>query len=177
MIIAKTNPKGIDYKIFELQNVLESVLCNTIDTRFNWAGIVAIYGKIQKTTRDGQTIPEVYIGKGEYTEPFIDDKKTASLGFFVNSETAINHVPIADVDLIITMDLNKAFGNTNRSTAKAMTQVYNAIQGYVQELGPIKEGINEVFRNFSKIKNLQPSEMSQWFIFSLNFKLLFDYKN
>ena len=176
MIIAKTNPTGLDYKIFELQNVLENVLCNTLDTRFNWPDDVAIYGKIQKTTRNDGTIPEIYTANGEYTQPFIDDTKTASIGFFVNSETTVNHAPLADVDLIVTVDLVKAFGDQNRSTSKAITQIYNAIHGYASELGQIREGINDVFRSFSGIKNLQPSELSQWFVFSINFKVFFDYK-
>jgi hypothetical protein len=176
MIIANTNPTGIEYKLSELQTVLESVLCNPIDTRFNWIGTVKIYNKVQKLTQKDKTLPEVYLSKGEYIQPFLDDTISASIGFSVNSETVTNHVPSANIDLIVTVDLVKIYGNTNRAVSKCINQVYNAIQNQVYKLGPIKEGINDVFNKYSGIKDLFPAEMSNWLVFSINFDLLFDYK-
>ena len=96
MIVSGTNPVGIDLRIFELQTVLESVLCNNVDTRFNWPSDTVIYGKIQKTVKNGNTIPELYSGNGEYIQPFTDDRVSASLAFVVNSYSLTNRFPIAD---------------------------------------------------------------------------------
>jgi hypothetical protein len=176
MIIQRINPKGLDLKIYSFQQELDKVLCHQLIPRLNWQGDIAIYGKVQKTARasDQLTIPEAYMANGEYTQPFVDDTKAASLGFYVSNQSVQTHAPIADIDLICTVDLNKIYLNSNREDWKAVMQVYNIIQASVIELGQIREGLNDVFRGFTGMKNYQPSEISNWFIFSINFKTTFD---
>ena len=176
MIIAGSNPKGLDYKLYELQTVIDNVINNQIDKRFNWAGIVNIYGRVHKTVRDDKTYPEVYLGGGEYKDPFIDDTVTASMGFVVNSETLVNWTTSADIDLIVTANAFDLFGDTNRNMPKAQMTIYKAIQAYCLSLGTIKEGITDVFKSFSGGKIYQPSDLSQWIVFSLNFKISFNNK-
>jgi hypothetical protein len=177
MIITKPNPTGIEYKIYEFQTILEGVLNNPIDKRFNWIGTVAIYGKVYKTTKNGLTIPEAYTSNGEYIQPFVDDKKAAVIGFVINDETVANHVPIADVDIILTLDLFKIYGTKTRDVSHCITDIYNIMHNKVKEMGEIRQGIDNVFRNFTGVKNYFPTDMSNWFVFSINFKTFFDYKN
>ena len=177
MIIAGETQSGIELKIFELQNVLDNVLCNTVDARFNWLGQVNIYGKIHTLMRDNLTIPQVYIGNSEYFQPFLDDRNAASIGFKVNQLGLQGRIAIADLDLISTVNLFTIWGaNSERNTSKALLNVYDALQGHVYTLGNIKEKIDDVFKDYTGRKFFQPIDISQWYVFSINFKVFFDNK-
>ena len=177
MIYKETNPRGVGKMIYKLQTILESNLCNTIDNRFNWPSDTAIYGQIENNIKDGKEVPGFYIGKGEHIQPFFNDNKSASLGFSVTSSTLANYVGVANVDLICTVDLVKLYANKNRNISQSVNDIYGIIHNQVLEMGVIKEGVSNVFRNFSTGKDFFPADLSNWFVFSINFKVVFNYKN
>lgn len=177
MIITEVSPKGIGSIIYKLQNILEGKLCNTADLRFNWPNDTMIYGQVEKNVKDGKEVPGFYVGTGEHIQPFFNDNYSASIGFSVNSNTFSNWVGIADIDLICTVDLVKLYKNENRNIGKSVNDIYEIIHNQVLEMGIVKEGVSDVFRSFSTGKDFFPADLSNWFVFSINFKTVFNYKN
>ena len=156
MIIAKTTRYGIDVPIYLAQSDLQESL--------PWADMtkVAIYGKIQRTTKDGVTIPEAYVTSGEYKDVFIDDRWHAVIGFIVDE---VREGFQADVSAVFTVQLNKIHGNNNRDDEKALLEGIRAL-GYSPELVEIREGIDSVFSGFD-IDSIANRDMGKWFVFSV----------
>lgn len=71
-VYAKSNPVGIDKRILRIQNKLDEL---------DW-GNIDVYGKLYINQKNGERIAEAYVGNGEYSEIFVDDRKTAVFGFF-----------------------------------------------------------------------------------------------
>jgi hypothetical protein len=161
MIYAKTTTYGLESQIKRLQNWLNDKL--------TWLGTIEIYGKIQKTNRDGRIIPEVYVSGNEYKNILINDNVSASVGFLINSKTIENSQKKANVDIVFTVNLVKIHENNYRDDEKSLIEAEKIINssGITLVNGDIKEGIEQVFAGFD-IENLKHRDMQPWYVFSLN---------
>lgn len=150
MIIAPEILYGIDRPINEIQKVLEKIML------FNGKGIRGdkwtecnIYGRINRNLRNDIYIPEIYIGNGEFKEVFVDDGKTAELGFYVKGEIINNNTHTADIDIILSTDFRKLgkMLNTEYLKSKLTNWLYDT---RMIEIGSVNEGVEKVFADFDK---------------------------
>ena len=104
MLITKTEPKGVDFHIQQLQTLLHTRLtdANHLDTYKYKA-----YGRCYRNKTDNGYIAENYEGSNEYKEVYWDDAFSAISFFGISGsfKNGINHE--VDVHLVFFADLNK----------------------------------------------------------------------
>lgn len=180
MIIAKTNTYGLDKEIKKLQTFINGRLSSEQewgDSSIGWEGTVNIYGLLQKTERENGTILEAWTGtdtnKKEYTQVFINDNITASIGFVEVGTRSIIGVKSTTIDCIVSMLLNKAYPNeAERQDEYAIMKferVLNEYNGNI-ELTELRKGINDVFSGYYT-GNIKHRDMHPWLVFSLRMNI------
>jgi len=184
MVVLKETPDGIDIPIQMLQQELFDHLLiewGITGDQFNFYG--RAYRNQKKGPEDGY-VPEVYVGKREYRDAYLDDK-VAATAFFTNPERITNDAPsgqsVATLALIFSVNIEKLTGVTaahradeevqqivtkffaDRPAAVAMTERINGIQNVLAEYS--------FYRNSSRdrFKDMQP-----WLHFRYNLELTYN---
>jgi hypothetical protein len=171
MIYAKSVTYGLDAKIYELQQDFEDQLPWQCENQE-----VSIYGKIYPNPDSkNQIIPEAYIDENEYRQIFVDDKIPATIGFLViGNRVTENSKNRVNVDVIVTVNLDKIYTGRNRDDEKALLEVMRVIRsGTSIEALEIKEGVENVFSGFY-IDNILFNNMQPWYVFSVNIDLEYE---
>jgi hypothetical protein len=160
MIFTKPNLYGIDKKISLIQRIL--------DKRLTSWGTVSIYGAIEENIKDGNLIPEVYTGIGEYKELYLDDTKAAQICFRILSRDVNKSSHSAQVDIIFNVNLTTIHGNTNRESERALLEAYNSLikSAYITDITGIKEGVTDVY-NGLYTGQLTNKDMQPFYIFAI----------
>lgn len=165
-VYAKSNPVGIDKRILRIQNKLDEL---------DW-GNIDVYGKLYINQKNGERIAEAYVGNGEYSEIFVDDRKTAVFGFFVSENRSGLNMIRVPVELVCSVRLDKLSVTTERQDEEALLEVHKIIKK--ETLRPqereIKTGLSNVFNRIST-ERIKYRDMHPWFNFSIGFDLV--YKN
>jgi len=162
---AKANPVGLDLALLRFQNSLNELTWTNFE----------VYGKLY-IEDDGKTkIAKAYSGSGEYTEDvFVDDRKTAVMGFFVDDTREGLSIVKVPVTLVCSCRLDSIYTTTERSDEETICAVLNALGRIDKTAGQIKTGLRNVFSEVSwerfKFRDLHP-----WFNFSITFDVI--YKN
>jgi len=165
-VIAKSNPVGIDKSILRFQNELEGMRWSNTD----------IHGRLYINKRKDDTILEAYRPTVINNEVFLDDAKTAVLGFVADDSRDGGTRIKTNVTLICSVDLDKLYTSDTRDDEEALMETMEAIMFLIQDKESIKisTGIEKVFSMVSweryESRNQQP-----WFNFSISFDLF--YKN
>lgn len=161
MIYAKENNYGIDNKINLIQRCLDLKLSDV------WGRNVNIYGRIQDTVRDGQTIPEVYDNSKDYIQPFFNDKQAATVGFIVKSREITGQKHKANIDIVFVVLLPEIHGDNKRNDEKAIMEAYKILKRpqYTLDITGIKTGVKDVFSGYA-LEALTNRDMQPWHVFS-----------
>lgn len=169
-VFAKDITYGLETTIKDCQNHLYDKLS------ILWGGTLDIYGIIEKNLKNDFIIPEVYIGSGvgnkEYSQIFINDRISATIGFLIQSRSTIPYKS-ANVDVIFTLQINKIYPESmTRDTEKALLQAQIVLEnfGAIDQVQGIKENISDVFSDFSD-SGIKYKDMHKWYVFSLNIDL------
>jgi len=127
-VIAKTVTYGIETKIKLIQQDLNNELL--IANEGNWEGTVNFYSKIQPTLRKEETIPEVWLSEKEYSEPFINDLISGSIGFHVTDEDLSNDTPEVTMDIMFSLILTDIYTNddTLRQDERAFIEAKRVVE-------------------------------------------------
>ena len=157
MIYTRTNNYGIDAKIKKIQTYLDAAL-SWNDTH--------IYGRLysnQVSSSDGGVLglkPEWHDGDGNYSDVFLNDNQSATIGF-IKTEDDIK-LKRATVDVIFTVNLDEVNSIDGRDDEKIKLEAIHYLKksGLIQDVAEIREGIEDVFSGFYyddyKFRDMQP---------------------
>lgn len=174
MLIAKTNPVGIDKVIDKYQKDLHSYLVSKWglqDADFK------AYARVYRNQRDEMFVPEVFTGGKDYKEVYFD---SFSYLFFGTSEKVDYKSPVnsTNVYIVFRVNLEKVKPQvSHRADEEVRIDVQQFAQkgAYDFQLQSIETGVSAAFREFSGwIKEVKYSDMHPWHVFRLNFLVKYD---
>ena len=169
-VISQANPVGIDNRILMIQNAIEKGL--------DWDNI-DIYGRLYVNKEADGKVENAYIGGGDYNQDgiFLNDKKNAIFGFFVDPIRSRSSTIKATVTLVCSCNLTELFGNDSRRDEKALLKVLSIVDRYSSKPNNgaiITDDLDKIYSLISttgqRFTNKQP-----WFSFAIGFNIL--YKN
>jgi hypothetical protein len=171
MIIAKTNPVGIDQVIDRMQTYLENKLAFA-----TWENNHRAYINPKISGQDG-FIAEVYVSNGEYRECFYDDRFNAT-SFFITSDTTQTEDKrlVQTVSWIFQCNLKKlAALIPHRADEEIRNKVINAFKSMIgiYEIESIETGIDNVYNEFERSK-LKNNNMSDLYVLRVNVQVKYD---
>lgn len=167
----KTSPQGIDKVIQEAQVLLYDELSTL------WGVTLEGYGRVYKKEKSGKIIPEVYIGKKEYSGTLLTTDKSK---FFFSKSSSSEHRGLGfgyltDVNIYFILDLSKVKPTvTHRADQEAQIDVVDILEmtGLVVT-SIIDTEIDDVLREFKgsseNFKDTQP-----YHVFKLECELVYD---
>lgn len=173
MLVAKTNPVGVDKVLGQYQKALHDYLIT------KWALQSAdfnCYPRIYKNQRGDMQVPEVFNGV-DYTEAHFD---TVSYSFFGQSDKVDYKAPLnsTSVYLVFKLDLKKikpAVPHRADEEVRIDVQQFAAKGQYGFELQSIETGVNAAFREYAGwVKDVKYSDMHPWHVFRLNLLVKYD---
>lgn len=162
MIFDKTDKYGLEVPVGNMQTVIDSELI--------WLGTNNIYGIIFKNKQKDGVVPEAWIGTGikgrEYTQVFNDDKTTSQIGFLPLERDLTTRLAL--VQIIVTIDIEKAYDSNIRDNERAYLEVQNIVRVHhnIKE-DSFKQGIEDVFKGF-KIDNIKYLDQQPFDCFSFD---------
>lgn len=173
MIVAKTNPVGVDREIDRLQRSLDA----KIDLG-NWE----IYGRANINPKGDVLIPEVYIGNGfEAKEVFFDDNFDTTSFFLSDSRIEMlagGYKSKRLISLIIQTKILKVFGSAPRDVPhRGDEELINEMLLILQkhpgiEMLSIDTGIRDVYKEFDTEK-IKYTDMSDFNVVRFNFNMTY----
>lgn len=160
-VFAKSPAYGLEVSISKLQNVIE--------TNLGWLGTNNIYGLIFKNAKKDDIVPEAWISNNEYKQVFINDKSTSQVGFLPIDRNVL--AKTATVQVIVTIDLQKAYGASIRDNERVYLDFQNIIErrNLVIE-DSFKQGIQDVFSGF-RTDNIKYLDMQPFDCFSFDIQM------
>jgi hypothetical protein len=155
-VFAKSPAYGLEVSVSKMQTLLDSTL--------TWLGTTNIYGLIFRNAQKEDVIPEAWISNREYKQIFINDKSTAQIGFIPLDRNVL--AKTATVQVVCTINLEKAYDASVRDNERAYLEFQNAIEkrNIVIE-GSFKQGIQDVFAGF-RTDNIKYLDMQPFDCFS-----------
>lgn len=177
MNLIKPSVTGIDIPIQKLQTVLYNKilpLWNVNDASFT------MYGRAYRNQISDGYVPEIYVGKNEYSDAYFNDQLSASAFFGLGEVEKIDKSnPTADVFLIFMVNLAKIKPGDTRNDEEARVDIekicLNKDFGFY--LGSMVTGIDQVFKEYTgyrTTKGIKFRDMHPWHCFRLNFKLTYN---
>jgi len=166
MIFAKQIRYGLEQQVYAMQEALEAKL--------SWNGTINIYGLLFKNAINDNYILEAWTGADrlgrEYTQVFNQDKTTAQIGFIeVSRNPALKN---AIVDIICTIDLEKAYNNNIRDNERAYLE-FNHIISNINKVTGFERGINNVFSGF-RIDNIKYLDIQPYDAFRYRVEMVYN---
>lgn len=173
--VLKLNPKALDAKIDYLQNKIYNYLV----TNEGWTNYES-YHRVYKNYKDGQVIPELYLGNNEYTETLFDDKYNAT-SFFLTSDIK-KQIGIGifeeTISIIFQVKLDKLYPTIqHRADEECRISVLSAIidSGFSDKILNVITGIDNVYKEF-KFTNyfnerVKITDISDYHVFRIDLKL------
>ena len=161
MVIAPDNLHGIDKQIKRVQDYLSDSFADI------WANTIAVYGRAIETEGTNGKVLEVWTGKKDYKQLFINDKQSAVIGFKVIDRNIDSDRLKATVDIIFSVNVNDVLGTNEYLDEKVLMQAYQMINkcGYTEGVTEIKTGIDNVFAGYYT-ENIKHRDMAPFHIFS-----------
>jgi hypothetical protein len=116
---------------------------------------------------------EAWSSGDEYKPVFNNDKVTSEIAFLPLDRNVISHV--ATVQIIVTVNLETAYGSNVRDSERAYLEIQNIIQERHRiEEGSFKQGVPSVFGG-TRIDNIDYLDMQPFDVFS--FDIIVSYPN
>lgn len=186
MLIARTNPVGIDFYIQKLQTKLHTVLIGSTGFNLGDPDQYKCYGRCYRNKTDDGYIAENFEGANQYKEVYWDSSLTAISFFGITNNVKVGISNEADVHLVFFADLNKlalkdADGNTiaHRADEELRTMVQSIIGKYAYGFTYVSTElwIENVLREYpgSRRENrLKFVDMHPVHCFRINLKLIYN---
>ncbi|MGR3221310.1 MAG: hypothetical protein ACUZ8H_16055 [Candidatus Anammoxibacter sp.] len=181
-LVLKTNPVGIDHSINKIQNSIYSYLTNNI----GWTNYES-YPRAYVNTKAGGTIPENYVGNGEYKEVLFDDTFNVTSYFIADETRSYSNDDgqlLQDVSIVFQGDLKKLYSAIlHRADEEMHKDLYDSLVNAVIEdmLTGIVTGVDNVYSDLSLpedfINRITLDDMSYYHIVKINLSIPFDYCN
>jgi hypothetical protein len=166
----RTSTIGIDTVVQSIQNDIYNNLVS------EWGDSIDGYGRVYKNINsDGEVIPELYIGKGDYKPIYHNDNKAATF-FFVEGDlhtTEDEFLYITESKFVFMVNLEKAFSDTDRSDEKAHRDVLEFMRETAYErftITGIEKGVKRVLNEF-ETKGIKFQDIHPYHCFSVNVTL------
>lgn len=181
MLITKSNPKGLDLRVQNLQNLLHTHVLKAWGLE-GTPDLYQCYGRVYRNRKDQGYVAEVYDGSGEYKEVHHDDR-LAALSFVGFSENFEDEKGVAH--LVFFIDLNKIkTGLTDRPDEQARIDIIKFAQKGYQgfEFETLETGAENVLREYpGTLSNLRINagadsykiDMHPYHCFRINLNLLY----
>lgn len=172
-LIHRGNPRGIDIIIDRLQRDLFIELSN----RFCWKGYTS-YDRVYRNRKEKDTLPEYYIGDGDYKEVLFNDRKTVT-SFFLSDEKrtydAKNLTFTQGISIVFQANLKELFPNiVHRADEELIDNVIRAIKnkGWDMQFVEVITGVEKVYESL-KLSNEKRffDDMSSFNLARFNFKV------
>lgn len=155
---------GIDVNINRLQTKLNSNLL--------WGANIHIFGRIRENKRNNNTVFEAYVGNGEYTEIFIDDKKTSVIGFLVDKKRDLPSNEV-NVTIIVSIYLSDAYNDSLQHDEHALIDIVRILRNSgLIIVSEINTDFYQIFSGFN-IKRIEYRNMYPFYNFSITGKMRF----
>jgi hypothetical protein len=164
-VFAKDTTYGLEVPVLKMQNLFESDL--------PWIGTNNIYGIAFEAAKEDNIVLTAWVNEGinrrEQPEIFNNDKVTSVIGFLPISRDVISKVAI--VQIICTIDLEKAYNANVRDNERAYLEFQNIIeQRHKVSEGGFKRGIDDVFAGF-RTDNIKYLDMQPFDCFSFEVEM------
>lgn len=157
----KTPAYGLEVPVGKMQTMF--------DNNLSWLGTNNIYGIIFRNQSPEGLIPEAWITDTEYKNIFNNDNTTSQIGFLPLDRNITTHN--ATVKIIVTVNLEVAYGATTRDNERAYLEVEYIIEKRHRIIeGSFKQGIAEVFAGF-RTDNIEYLDMQPWDCFSFEVEM------
>jgi hypothetical protein len=172
MLITKEKPVGIDIPIQQAQTKLFNGLADIQ----NYDG----YGRCYRNKKGNGYIAEVYTGKDEYKEVYLDDTLNMISFFGVADKVNFDIKSSTMVHLVVFVNLEKVLPDIDHRAdeeirLKVLKSIGTSADGL--EFQSMETGIENVLREYPGSRRddgLIAADMSPWHCFRLNFKLIYD---
>jgi len=186
MVITKLHPVGIDRPIQELQlGLFEYIMPELGIENEDYQS----YGRAYKNVRAGEEglVAEVYSGKGEYRDAYLDDQNKIASFFVVPDTISVDTDQgqnTAQVGIIFMMNLSRFAGYV--PTQRNDEEIRNTIMKYFTtpvngaSLTGVVTGQQQVFAEFTAWRNkseLKFQNIHPWHCFRLNIQLIYSNSN
>ncbi len=163
MIYTLENPRGIDTVIQKLQKYLSDNL--------NW-GDIEVYGRVSKNySKEKGLVPEVYVGKNEYRDVFINDNKNGSIFFIEDSKHPSSEgIKFSNtIKIVFMVNLKNIFPNsTDRSDVESEIEAIELIRKKSWfSFEKMEKGVKESLNEFNT-KNLNLYDTHPFHVFSIS---------
>lgn len=160
-MVVKEQIQGIDIPIGHIKDYL-------IDN-LSGVGNIKIYGRCFRNLTNEGYEPKVYLGNGEYEEPFINDRSL--IAYFIDSNdhrSQNNSYFTTDVSIVFVLNLQKLSSSRNDSYWHSeLRSMINKVSRSFFEIQSLRKGYENVMQGFdlSKYKHL---DIQPYHIFSFN---------
>lgn len=163
-VFAKNPAYGLEFPISQIQSELNNKL--------TWLGNNNIYGIIFNNAYNGDVIPESWVSNKEYKQVFINDKSTSQIGFYPIDRNVVARY--ATVQIIVTVNLQEAYGALIRDNERAYLEVQRIIDKYTNiSEGGFKRGVQDVFSDF-RTDNIKYLDMQPFECFSFEVEIAYN---
>ncbi len=167
----KASVIGLDAVIQRIQTELYDTL------KVEWLDSIDAYGRIYKNTdKEGNFIPEFYVGGGEYKSSYYNDEKACTF-FFIEDDTHPTEdelVFVAPVKCVFMVNLAKLFPtSTDRDDLEAQRDVMSILRNKSFEefqITGIEKGLSNIFTGL-ETKGIKFSDIHPYNSFSINIDL------
>lgn len=184
MLYTKTAPVGMDVPIQKLQVYLHEKLLTL------WgigSADYAAYGRCYRNQKDDGYVAEVYVGKEEYKEVYLDDRLAVTSFFGISGDTEVDMANTASVHLVFWVNLAKIKPTlAHRGDEEARLDVQKLVRNlYGFTLKEVSTGIERVLQEYAgttqaeqaNLDSLKFRDMHPYHCFRLDFELLYNIFN
>jgi len=165
IIHSKPTNYGLDRYILQVQSAISKNL--------KWDGVNDIFGKIQPLMKGDRVVPSVYKNNSEYTaDVFTNDTVTSTIAFLVKNRVIDETWRRNEVDVIVSVNLEKAFQNKLREDERAFNDIFWILRhsNFIVEENSIKEGNKNVWQNFH-YEEIKHNDMHPFYVFSIGARI------
>ena len=181
-VVSKTNPVGIDAQVDRIQKTIYTYLTNIA----GWLNYES-YPRAYKNEKDGGSIPEIYTGKNEYKECFLNDKYKVTSFFLSGDEKNFDNDGgqlTQELSIVFQADINKLYpAITHRADEEMHRDIFLAINrtGLKTYLESISTGIGNVYSDLdipdTYLQRVKLDDISNYHIVKVTLKIPFAYCN
>lgn len=172
----RQNPEGVDVVI----DLLQLDLFIELIKNFGWKDWDS-FDRVYKNRKADNTIPEAFIGNGEYVEVLFNDKQTVRSFFLADEKRTYDEakfVFIQGVSLIVQVRLDKLYPTeaASRHDEKMINDVVRAIskRGWDTKLADVITGVENVYSGLKlSYEKKYFHDMGSFFIARFNFKMIY----
>lgn len=175
MLVPRTQLAGVDLPIDRFQkyiyNRLIQEFTNIDGLKYN------SYARVYRNpTLDNRIIPEAYVGNGQYSENFLDDKLDILSWFDTSEEVDYDGRFIADVSQIYCVNLKRLFTSNDRADEVIRMIVYRIVERGVDfgfKLTGFDFGVRRTYTGYD-LEKIMYSNMHPFHVFKFNFNVQYN---